>query len=111
MNSIRLLCSCLLGLVFLLSATSVFAHEDGRDGCLKSTTGKIYCSPPNGGIMMSSTHQIVCGPGQCIMDSVAKIVCSSQPGGYVSRNLAGQVVCTGGCEDAAQSKCQVPIKY
>ena len=110
MNVVRCLTLFLFGALLLMNASVVIAHEDGRDGCLKSTTGKIYCSPPNGGIMMSSTHQIVCGPGQCIMDSVAQIVCSSQPGGYVSRNLAGQVVCTGGCEDASQSKCQVPKK-
>lgn len=109
MYTIRLILSCLLILV-LFQATNVLAHEDGRGGCLKSTTGKIFCSPPNGGIMMSSTHKIVCGPGQCIMDSVAQIVCSSQSGGYVTRNLAGQVVCTGGCEAASQAKCQIPQK-
>ena len=110
MNVVRCLTLFLFGALLLMNASVVIAHEDGRDGCLKSTTGKIYCSPPNGGIMMSSTHQIVSGPGQCIMDSVAQIVCSSQPGGYISRNLAGQVVCTGGCEAASQSKCQVPKK-
>ena len=110
MNNIRITLSCLLAFAMLFYTTNIFAHEDGAGGCLKSTTGKIYCAPPNGGIMMSSTHKIVCGPGQCIMDSVAKIICSSQPGGYVTRNLAGQVVCTGGCEEAAQSKCQVPQK-
>lgn len=110
MKIVRLMLSCMLVLMMLLYSAGGFAHEGGRGGCLKSTTGKIYCSPPNGGIMMNSTHQIVCGPGQCIMDSVAKIVCSAQPGGYVTRNMVGQVVCTGGCEEAAQSKCQVPRK-
>ena len=111
MKTVHFVGFCLICLVLIFSATRVYAHGEGGGGCLKSTTGKTYCAPPNGGIMMNSTHQIVCGSGQCIMDSVTKIVCSSQPGGYVTRNLAGQVVCTGGCEDASQSKCQVPVKY
>lgn len=110
MKALSWLTGCLFGFALLLNTSVAIAHEDGGGGCLKSTTGKIFCAPPNGGIMMNSTHQIVCGSGQCIMDSVAKIVCSSQPGGYVTRNLAGQVVCTGGCEEAAQSKCQIPAK-
>ena len=109
MRTTRRLFFCLVGLTFLFSSSIVFAHEGGG-GCLKSTTGKIFCAPPNGGIMMSSTHKIVCGPGQCIMDSVAMIICSAQAGGYVTRNLVGQVVCTGGCEAASQAKCQVPNK-
>lgn len=108
MKTTRRVCSVFLGLALLLHGGFSGAQQDGKGGCIADSIGQIYCSPPNGGIMKDSIGQVVCGPGQCVKNSIGQIICSSQSGGYSAISSIGQVVCTGGCEQASQSACQRP---
>jgi hypothetical protein len=35
-----------------------------------------------------------------------KVTCSSQPGGQVTQDVNGKIMCVGGCEEASASNCQ-----
>jgi hypothetical protein len=83
-------------------------QSDGKGGCITDAVGQIYCSPPSGGILKNLIGTIVCGVGQCSENSIGQIMCSTQSGGYSAKNILNQIVCTGGCEQASQSKCQQP---
>lgn len=73
--------------------------------CLTTTTGSVICPPPDGSIGADATGQAVCGRGECSRDEGGQWMCSTKSGGYVARNGAGQIVCTGGCEMASAALC------
>ena len=100
----KLFYSILLLTMLIFEPCIAIAHQ----GCVNNSLGKPVCAPPTGGIMKDKHGRPVCGKGQCLADSLGNIVCSSQIGGYSSRNARGQVVCTGGCVSATASLCQSP---
>jgi hypothetical protein len=106
MKATRRVCFVFLGLALLLLGGFSGAQQDGKDGCITVAIGRIYCPPPNGGIMQISIGKVVCGPGQCVKISTGRVVCSSQSGGYAVITSIGHVVCTGGCLEASESACQ-----
>lgn len=96
----------LLAILFLKSGI-VDAHQ----GCINNSFGKPVCAPPMGGIVKDRLGQPVCGRGQCLANSLGDIICSSQTGGYSSKDARGKVVCTGGCVSASAALCQLPKTY
>jgi hypothetical protein len=74
--------------------------------CLTTTAGLVICPPPNGSIGADATGQAVCGRGECSKDERGQWMCSTESGGYVAHNGAGQIVCTGGCEMASAALCE-----
>jgi len=99
-------CSILLLALFIFTPCIAVAHQS----CVNNSLGKPVCAPAMGGIVKDKHGQPVCGKGQCLADSLGNIVCSSQVGGYSSKDARGQAVCTGGCEPALASLCQYPVK-
>ena len=55
---------------------------------------------------MNLSGQAVCGKGHCVRDLFGKVTCSSQPGGQVTQDVNGKIMCVGGCEEASASNCQ-----
>ena len=74
--------------------------------CLTTAGGLVICPPPDGSIGADATGQAVCGRGECSKDQRGQWMCSTKSGGYVARNGAGQIVCTGGCEMASATLCE-----
>ncbi len=74
--------------------------------CLTTSGGEVICPPPNGSIAADAAGRAVCGRGECSKDTDGRWLCSTESGGYVGRNGAGKVVCTGGCEPASGSLCE-----
>ncbi|MGO1502916.1 MAG: hypothetical protein ACTHWH_16720 [Marinobacter sp.] len=95
-------------LFFLIALYFFCSGAQAHEGCVKDSVGQPVCAPPNGGIAKDRIGQVVCGLGQCIKDSIGQVVCSNEPGGFATKNSIGQAVCSGGCSQAAQSKCEKP---
>ena len=95
-------------MIILLCMKFANAQQPIQGGCIRTTLGGAICSPPAGGIAVTSIGQILCGPGQCMTTTLGDVVCSSQPGGYIAVNSIGQILCTGGCVNASAGYCQVP---
>lgn len=88
----------------VFAASVAYAHG----GCVQNSVGQIICAPPAGSLQTDPIGQIVCGPGECVTDSMGQVKCSSQPGGGAMTNDRGKVVCVGGCILANTSYCQIP---
>jgi hypothetical protein len=80
----------------------------GHDGCIKNSIGQPVCAPPNGGIAKNNIGRVVCGLGQCVKNNIDQVICSNKPGGFATKNSIEKVVCTGGCSEASESKCEEP---
>ena len=76
------------------------------DGCFKDLSGNISCRPMGGDIHVTLSGQAVCGKGRCVRDLFGKVTCSSQPGGQVTQDVNGKVMCAGSCEEASAANCQ-----
>ena len=102
----------LLMLVMASFAVTVTSHVQAQqpgpvpDGCFKELSGKISCRPIGGDIHVNLSGQAVCGKGHCVRDLFGKVTCSSQPGGQVTQDINGKIMCVGGCEEASASNCQ-----
>ncbi|MFV9616553.1 MAG: hypothetical protein ACNYZG_11395 [Gammaproteobacteria bacterium] len=94
----------LLLAILIVAPCIAAAHQ----GCVNNSLGKPVCAPPTGGISLDKHGQPVCGRGQCLANNLRDIVCSSQVGGFSSKDARGRVVCTGGCVPASASLCQFP---
>jgi hypothetical protein len=92
----------------LLLLLSVFFIANAHAECVATSIGQVFCSPPNGGITINSIGQVLCGPGQCVTNSIGQTLCSSQPGGGATINPLGGIVCVGGCVPGNPSLCQSP---
>jgi len=90
--------------VFLLvvSTSTVFANSN----CAQNNVGHIVCAPPGGSIMTNKDGVVVCGRGQCVVNKVGIILCSSQTGGTASLTTMGEAVCSGKCVSASQTTCK-----
>ena len=86
----------------------VFLIVNANAECLTTQLGQVFCSPPNGGIVINRIEQVLCGPGQCATGPLGQTMCSAQPGGGVSVTPLGQIVCVGGCVPGNRSLCQSP---
>jgi hypothetical protein len=96
--------SILLLAILTVEPGIAVAHQ----GCVNNSLGKPVCAPPIGDIVKDKHGRPVCGRGQCLADSLGNIVCSTQIGGYSSKDARGRAVCTGGCVLASASLCQFP---
>jgi len=76
------------------------------DGCFRDLSGKISCPPMGGQLVVNLSGQAVCGKGRCVRDLFGKVTCSSQPGGQVTQDINGKIMCAGSCEEASASNCQ-----
>jgi hypothetical protein len=77
--------------------------------CLvNSFSNVIACSPPNGGIVMNATGEMLCGPGKCMVPAFGQAFCSALQGGSVTIDSKGEPVCTGECVPASASACSLP---
>jgi hypothetical protein len=94
-------------IISLTMAGVLFSSAYASKGCILSTNGPI-CAPPSGGISTTLIGGIVCGKGQCAQDIIGQVKCSKQAGGYATKNILEQVVCTGGCAPGSASLCQRP---
>jgi hypothetical protein len=92
--------------LYLAVFTTSAAYAHG--GCVQDSVGQIICAPPAGSLQTDPIGRIVCGPGECVTDSMGQVKCSSQPGGGAMTNDRGKVVCVGGCVLAKASYCQIP---
>ena len=99
--------SILLLTIFIVEPCIAVAHQ----GCVNNSLGKPVCAPPIGDIVKDKHGRPVCGKGQCLADNLGNIVCSSQIGGYSSKDARGRAVCTGACVPASASLCQFPKIY
>jgi hypothetical protein len=94
----------LAAVIAATSAAHAQAQQAGQGGCI-TYLDQTVCSPV-GGVILVELGQVICARGQCI-STMGQIICSSQPGGYVTYEL-GQAKCTGGRERASASYCQRP---
>ena len=99
------ICNSVILVIISLSAISC-AHAQG--GCMKDSIGRVVCAPPCGGIQKDSIGRIVCGPGQCVVNYIDQVICSSRSGGGAMINNIGRVVCVGGCVQADTFYCEIP---
>ncbi len=75
-------------------------------GCHVSLEGKASCPPFGGELLVTLSGEAVCGKGRCVRDLFGKVTCSAQPGGSITQDATGRVMCTGGCEEASAAYCQ-----
>lgn len=75
------------------------------EGCYKDLFGKISCPPIGGEIHVDFSGKAVCGKGKCVRDLFGKVTCSNQPGGQITQDVAGKIMCVGACEEATEAKC------
>ncbi len=99
----------LCGLVAVLTLNRIAIADDllADRHCKRSMLGQIVCPPPNGSIAIDAAGTAVCGQGECLKDATGTWMCSIEKGGHAGRNSMGQVVCTGGCEIASPSACEI----
>jgi hypothetical protein len=79
-------------------------QRQGR--CVQDGIGKTICAPAGGGAQLDRLGQVVCGLGQCVVNSFGEVSCAGQPGGEAMLDAAGQAVCVGGCVEARHSYCR-----
>jgi hypothetical protein len=94
---------------FAITAASLTQAQQlgaAPDGCYKDLSGKISCPPMGGEIYVDLSGQAVCGKGRCVRDLFGKVTCSAQPGGQVTQDVNGKIMCAGSCEEASASNCQ-----
>ena len=103
--------SCLLlASATLAAALALPAHaQPGAPvpaGCHMALDGKVSCPPFGGELLVTLSGEAVCGKGRCVRDLFGKITCSTQPGGSITQDASGRVMCTGSCEEASAANCQ-----
>ena len=86
-------------IIFKVLFISVFflIRFANANGCAENSIGQVICAPPGGGAAANAIGQVVTGPGECIMDSIGRVMCSSQSGGGAALDSLGRVVCADGC--------------
>ncbi len=98
------------GLAGLLAGALWLAPAPGQaaQGCVRDLgdADAVICPPPDGGLAGDASGRPVCGPGWCLADASGRIRCSSVPGGAVTRDQHGNVLCVGGCVDASAAACR-----
>ena len=88
-------------------ASQVQAQQVVPEGCFKEhLSGKTSCPPLGGELVVTLSGQAVCGKGRCVRDLFGKVTCSSLPGGQVTQDVSGKIMCAGSCEEATSSNCQ-----
>jgi len=100
----RIILKVLIASLLLFVCVGSYGHE----GCVNISTGHPVCAPPNGGIAKDSFGQVVCGDGQCVINDIGQVACSNQSGGFATIDSVGKIVCTGGCSQGSQNKCEIP---
>jgi hypothetical protein len=76
------------------------------EGCFKDFSGKTSCPPMGGELVVTLSGQAVCGKGRCVRDLFGKVTCSALPGGQITQEVNGKIMCAGSCEEASASNCQ-----
>lgn len=94
-----------LSVSFLLILNGVFAAT-----CENNLIGQPVCAPPNGGIAKDIIGNPVCGKGECVVDSIGRVMCAKNAGGAATKNLIDQPVCSGGCEQANAQTCEKDLR-
>lgn len=89
----------------LLFVFFTLVASNAQSNCLTDTLGKQFCSPPLGTAIKTLINGIVCAPGECKVDDLGRIKCSSISGGGVAKNDLGQLYCLGGCINPSGSIC------
>jgi hypothetical protein len=92
----------LLTTLSLVASSTAFA----QGGCTQDALGRVICAPPGGGAQTDSLGRVLCGPGQCVVDALGRVYCSSQPSGGAAVDALGRPVCVGGCVPGSSSYCQ-----
>ncbi len=88
-------------------ASQVQAQQVVPEGCFKDhLSGKTSCPPLGGELVVTLSGQAVCGKGRCVRDLFGKVTCSALPGGQVTQDVSGKIMCAGSCEEATASNCQ-----
>jgi hypothetical protein len=88
-------------------ASQVQAQQVVPEGCFKDhLSGKTSCPPLGGELVVTLSGQAVCGKGRCVRDLFGKVTCSALPGGQVTLEVSGKIMCAGSCEEASASNCQ-----
>ena len=72
--------------------------------CVQTISG-VSCAAPLGGIGVDSIGSVLCGRGECAIDSIGQVQCSKLPGGGALIDSIGIVRCVGGCEPAKPNYC------
>lgn len=72
--------------------------------CVRTISG-VTCAAPLGGIGVDTIGSVLCGRGECAIDSIGQVQCSKLPGGGAMSDAIGIVRCIGGCEPAKASYC------
>ena len=93
----------LMTLLFICST----AFAQGRFGCTKDNLGHVVCAPA-GGVAVKDLWEVVCAPGQCVVDNLGNLRCSSEKGGGASRDNLGIPVCVGKCINPSKEYCEKP---
>ena len=90
----------------MIVASQVQAQQVVPEGCFKDFSGKTSCPPLGGELVVTLSGQAVCGKGRCVRDLFGKVTCSALPGGQVTLEVSGKIMCAGSCEEASASNCQ-----
>lgn len=92
-----------------------FRHLDGSlrcpqgsRPCMADALGKVFCSPPDGGVEVNNFGQPLCGPGYCTRDWKGDVFCAKTPRGASDVDMYGQPLCVGGCVPGQAELCVRP---
>ncbi|MDR0355341.1 MAG: hypothetical protein LBJ64_06350 [Deltaproteobacteria bacterium] len=94
--------------VMLLATAAVLVFSPAamaEKKCLPHQSAVVCPKEPNGGIAVTSSGQIKCGPGACLIDRSGRVICSGVPGGGAGFNAAGTPKCEGGCQNGEDTFC------
>ena len=76
--------------------------------CTVDIFGKIFCSPPEGSILLNRFGEAVCGPGPCVPDLYGEIHCARESKGAAMVDADGKISCKEGCVKASKEMCRTP---
>ncbi len=98
------LVGCLFAVALTLGTSPLLAEASA---CVQ--VDNVYlCPPPHGGVETDINGNTVCGPGLCARGSNGLVKCSALPGGDVTIDMYGNVLCVGGCVDGRRAVCVEP---
>ena len=87
---------------FIIFNAKAFAQKR----CESDDRGQAFCAPLGGSAVKNIRGEVLCAPGDCIVNNLGYIKCSAEKGGGVSADNLGRVSCMGGCVDPSKSFCQ-----
>jgi hypothetical protein len=53
---------------------------------MMDSNGKLHCAKPGAGVLRDQYGNVLCGVGYCAADDTGRLLCSTRPGGNVTRD-------------------------